>query len=204
MHFGLTDSEGVPKPQLRELKAFAEVLEEVDFAHCHRPDTDTALVVSSYLDTVYPFTRAEDRAYVERTGRQAWIAARLADAPPAVVRESDGITDGHRLYLVPSAKQLLSPTWYRLEELARAGATVYVSYSPGAHDEQRGPWYAHTTRSGPTRGCAGPSRWPFRGSRWIFWSTRTDIGMSGSSASRARIWQSSRTWPTGCDWPLTR
>ncbi|MFJ2442016.1 cellulase family glycosylhydrolase [Streptomyces sp. NPDC087658] len=146
MHFGLTDSAGVPKPQLREIRRFAEVLERVDFARCVRPDTGTALVVSSYLDTIYPFTRAEDRSYVERTGRQSWIAARLADAPATVVRESDGISEGHRLYLLPSTKQLLSASWYRLEELARGGATVYVSYSPGAHDEQRGPWYAHLDR----------------------------------------------------------
>ncbi|MFI7337295.1 cellulase family glycosylhydrolase [Streptomyces sp. NPDC050085] len=143
MYFGLTDSTGRPKPQLGELHAFSRVLEEVEWERCARADTDTALVVSSYLDTPYPFTRDEDRSYVQETGRQAWIAGRLADAPAAVVRESDGeLPAGYRLYLVPSVKQLLSPTWYRLEELARGGATVYVSYSPGAHEEQRGPWWA--------------------------------------------------------------
>ncbi|MCQ4206302.1 cellulase family glycosylhydrolase [Streptomyces longispororuber] len=143
LYFGLTDSAGRPKPQLSELRAFSEVLADVEWERCARADTDTALVVSSYLDTPYPFTRAEDRSYVQETGRQAWIAARLADAPATVVRESDGeLPDGYRLYLAPSVKQLLAPTWYRLEELARGGATVYVSYSPGAHEEQRGPWYA--------------------------------------------------------------
>ncbi|GAA1366421.1 cellulase family glycosylhydrolase [Streptomyces beijiangensis] len=143
MHFGLTDSAGTPKPQLRELRDFAGVLEAVDFERCTRADTDTALVISSYLDTLYPFTRPEDRSHVEQTGRQAWIAARLADAPAAVVRESNGLPEGHRLYLVPATKQLLASGWYRLEELARGGATVYVSYCAGSHDEQRGPWYAH-------------------------------------------------------------
>ncbi|GAA2365935.1 cellulase family glycosylhydrolase [Streptomyces cuspidosporus] len=144
MHFGLTDTAGTPKPQLLELRAFSEVLRAVDFPRCHRADADTALLVSSYLDTLYPFTRAEDRSYVQQTGRQAWVAARLADAPAAVVRESDGALSADvRLWLVPSTKQLLSPTWYELERRAREGATVYVSYSPGAHDEQRGPWYAH-------------------------------------------------------------
>ncbi|MFI0732093.1 cellulase family glycosylhydrolase [Streptomyces sp. NPDC021225] len=144
MHFGLTDTAGTPKPQLRELRDFSEVLSAVDFPRCHRAHADTALLLSSYLDTVYPFTRAEDRAYVQQTGRQAWVAARLADAPPAVVRESDGALPADvRLWLVPSTKQLLSPTWYELERRARDGATVYVSYSPGAHSEQRGPWYAH-------------------------------------------------------------
>ncbi|MFF4649221.1 cellulase family glycosylhydrolase [Streptomyces sp. NPDC001380] len=143
MHFGLVDRHGRPKPQLREFKEFTEVLERVGFGHTSRPDSDTALVVSSYLDTPYPFTREEDGDHVYSAARQAWVAGRLADLAPAVTRESDGLADDARLYLVPSAKQLLSPTWYALEDRARAGATVYVSYCPGAHDEQRGPWYAH-------------------------------------------------------------
>ncbi|NUR87046.1 MAG: beta-mannosidase, partial [Nonomuraea sp.] len=47
------------------------------------------------------------------------------------------------LYLAPSAKQLTAPGWRRLEELAEAGAVVYVSYSPGSSGVQRGPWYSH-------------------------------------------------------------
>ncbi|WP_130796615.1 cellulase family glycosylhydrolase [Streptomyces otsuchiensis] len=146
MHFGITDSAGRPKPPLLELCDFAALLERVEFGRCRRADTDTALVLSSYLDTRYPFTRPEDREHVARTARQSWIAARLADTAPAVVRESDGLVEGARLYLVPSVKQLLSPSWYRLQELAEGGATVYVSYSAGSHEEQRGPWYAHLDR----------------------------------------------------------
>ncbi|MER5183977.1 cellulase family glycosylhydrolase [Streptomyces sp. NPDC002896] len=143
MHFGLTDAKGAAKPQLRELKEFAELLEKVDFGRTRRADTDTAVVISSYLDTEYPFTRPEDADHVYRTARQAWVAGRLAGLAPAVTRESDDLPGEARLYLVPSTKQLLSPTWYELEDRARTGATVYVSYCPGYHDEQRGPWYAH-------------------------------------------------------------
>lgn len=143
MHFGLTDRHGRPKPQLREVADFAALLRRIDFGRTRRADSDTALVVSSYLDTAYPFTRPEDREHVYAAGRQAWVAGRLADLAPAVTRESDGLADDALLYLVPATKQLLSPTWYELEERARRGATVYVSYCPGAHDEQRGPWYAH-------------------------------------------------------------
>ncbi|SFC39942.1 cellulase family glycosylhydrolase [Streptomyces aidingensis] len=146
MYFGVTDSAGRPKAPLKELASFGALLERIGFGALRRADTDTALLVPSYLDTVHPFTRPEDRTQVAQTGRQAWIAARLADAPAAVLRESDGL-DGAaggraRLLLVPSVKQLRSATWYRLEELARLGSTVYVSYCPGFHDEQRGPWYA--------------------------------------------------------------
>jgi endo-1,4-beta-mannosidase len=143
MHFGLTDSAGRPKPALAEFRLFADVLDAVDVLHCRRADVDAVLVVSSYLDTHYPFTELDDPPYVYATLRQAYVSARLADLPVAVSRESDGLAEDARLYLVPSTKQLLSPTWRRLDELAQAGAVVYVSYSPGAHPVQRGPWYAN-------------------------------------------------------------
>jgi endo-1,4-beta-mannosidase len=142
MHFGLTDSAGRPKPQLGEMAAFAGILGQVGSTHCARADSDTALIVPSYLDTVYPFTQAADRTYLARMLGQAYVAARLADVPPALTRESDGIGHDARLYLVPSTKQLLSPTWHELEELAASGAVVYVSYSPGPHGVHAGPWYA--------------------------------------------------------------
>jgi endo-1,4-beta-mannosidase len=143
MHFGLTDRHGNAKPALGEFAAFAAILDRVDIDSCRRVDTDAVLVVPSYLDTKYPFTVPEDRTYLYSTLRQAYVSARLADLPVALSRESDGLAENGRLYLVPSTKQLLSPTWLTLARLAEAGATVYVSYSPGAHQEQRGPWYAN-------------------------------------------------------------
>jgi endo-1,4-beta-mannosidase len=142
MHFGLTDYTGRPKPQLAEFTAFERTLRAVDIEHCHRPDSDAALVVPSYLDTVYPFTADDDRRPIAATLRQTYVAARLADTPLAVTRESTGLDHDARLYLVPSTKQLLAPTWHELEELAAGGACVYVSYSAGSADAQRGPWYA--------------------------------------------------------------
>ncbi len=139
MHFGLTDSDGRPKPQLAEMAAFAAILSQVGSTGCTRADSDTALVVPSYLDTGYPFTQAADRSYLAEVLRQAYVCARLADVPPALTRESDGLGHDARLYLLPSTKQLLSPTWHELEALAEAGATVYVSYSPGAHPVHAGP-----------------------------------------------------------------
>jgi endo-1,4-beta-mannosidase len=141
LHFGLTDSRGNPKPQLAEMRAFAQVLRAVDIGRCRRADTDTALVVSSYLDTSYPFTAPGDSGYIHDTLRQAYVSARLADLAVALAREGDGIGDTARLYLVPSVKQLLAPTWLELERLASGGATVYVSYSPGNSGWHRGPSY---------------------------------------------------------------
>ena len=139
LHFGLTDVRGVPKPQLAEMNAFAQILRAVDIARCHRAPADAALVVPSYLDIDYPFTSPQDSSYVHQTLRQAYVSARLADLPVALVRESDGISGDATLYLVPSVKQLLAPTLGELERLAAGGATVYVSYSPGVTDGHRGP-----------------------------------------------------------------
>jgi endo-1,4-beta-mannosidase len=140
LHFGLTDSRGVPKPQLEEMKAFADILNAADIAHCERADSETALIVPAYLDTSFPFTEPGDRTYLAQTLHQAYVSARLADLAPALTRESGGVTDGARLYLLPSAKHLLSPTCYDLERLAAGGATVYASYSPGDNDNHPGPW----------------------------------------------------------------
>jgi endo-1,4-beta-mannosidase len=138
-HFGLTDAAGSPKPTLREMQRFAGALSAIDYLNCERADTDTALVVSSYLDTRYQFTGPDSHTAVARALHQAYTAARLADLPPRLTRETGGIEAGARLYLVPSVKQLLATTAGDLERLAEGGATVYVSYCAGDTSWQRGP-----------------------------------------------------------------
>jgi endo-1,4-beta-mannosidase len=140
LHFGLTDSRGVPKPQLVEMKAFADILNAADIAHCERADSETALIVPAFLDTSFPFTEPGDRTYLAQMLRQAYVSARLADLAPALTRESGGVRAGARLYLLPSAKLLLGPTCNDLEKLAADGSCVYVSYSPGDNDNHPGPW----------------------------------------------------------------
>lgn len=142
LHFGLTDAAGAPKPALAEMRAFGEIIAEVDLARCRRAPAQAALVVSSYLDTRYPFTDPADSGHVHQTLHQAYVSARLADLPVALLRESSGLTEGARLYLVPSVKQLLAPTWAELARLAESGATVYLSYSPGSTPWHRGPSYS--------------------------------------------------------------
>jgi endo-1,4-beta-mannosidase len=142
MHFGVTDSDGRPKAALREMESFARTLSEVDFEHVRRADTDVALVVSSYLERGYPVTVVEDdRRLVFESLRQAYVAAREADLAPGFTREEDGIADDALLYLLPSTRQLMAPTFRRLGELARGGATVYLSYCSGTHRGNRGPWF---------------------------------------------------------------
>ena len=144
LHFGITTSDGTPKAPLVELQAFARILDAIGLTGCERIPAQTALVVSSYLETGYPLADEQDRTLVFGALEQAHIAAREADLALGFVRESDGIVSGYKLYLVPSTKQLTGPSWLRLGELAEAGATVYVSYCAGESDFQRGPWWTAT------------------------------------------------------------
>jgi endo-1,4-beta-mannosidase len=139
--FGLTDAAGVPKAALGEMRAFAATLAAIDVGRCARTGSDAALIVPAYLDTAYPFTDPADRTHIARSLAQAYVSARLADLPPALTRETDGIGDDARLYLVPSVKQLLAPTAVTLERLAAGGACVYLSYSAGDTGWHQGPSY---------------------------------------------------------------
>jgi endo-1,4-beta-mannosidase len=144
MHFGITTADGTPKPPLLELQKFGRVLDAIEVTACERLPAQSALVVSSYLESGYPLADEQDRTLVFGALEQAHIAAREADLPLGFVRESDGIVEGYKLYLVPSTKQLTGPSWLRLGELAEQGATVYVSYCAGESDFQRGPWWTAT------------------------------------------------------------
>lgn len=145
LHFGLTRVDGSPKPQLEEMRCFAGVLDRVDVTHCQRWPAQTALVVPAYLETGEPLTTQEsERTYVFDCLEQSFLAAREADLSVRLLREVDGIDAGASLYLVPSTKALTAPTWRRLAELARAGATVYLSYGLGESAFQRGPWWSGT------------------------------------------------------------
>jgi endo-1,4-beta-mannosidase len=155
-NFGLTDASGKPKATLIEMRSFAATLAAIGAGRCGRTDTDVVLIVPAHLDTAFPFTAPGDRICAVKSLAQAYVSARLADLPPALIRESDGIAaarDGGRnmpvpdrgpaarLYLTPSVKQLLAPTASVLEELAAAGACVYLSYFAGENDWHRGPSY---------------------------------------------------------------
>ncbi|WQB70681.1 cellulase family glycosylhydrolase [Microbacterium invictum] len=141
MHFGLTDAGGAAKPQALEMKQFADLMHRLGVEHLTRPDTDVALVIPAYLESLFPFTQPEDAASVFEVSRQAYVASREADLPIGVAREADGLPDDCALYLLPSAKQLTAPSWKRLHERVADGAIVYASVFHGEHGVQRGPWW---------------------------------------------------------------
>lgn len=142
-HFGVLRSDGTPKPVLHELAAFARLVTDLDLHRCSRVDTDTVVVVPEAADTVLPFVDEEERTALVAGVAAAVRAARHADLAPALVREADGpIPPGARLVLVPLARQLMGPTWDRLEELASGGATVLVTGFCGVTPVHGGPWIA--------------------------------------------------------------
>ena len=163
MHFGLTDAAGrAPSRSWARWRPSRAILDAVDIGRCARADSDTALVIPAYLDTSYPFTDPDDR-----TLPRAQCCARPTSPPgwptcrSALTRESDGIGGDARLYLVPSVKQLLTPTCHQLERLAADGAVVYVSYSPGDNGWHRGPWYARLNAMFGV-GISSRTAWPTR------------------------------------------
>jgi endo-1,4-beta-mannosidase len=140
MHFGVTTADGEPKAPLYELRRFRELADRIDLRHCTRGTTDTAIVVSSVLESDSPFVPADDRVTIRDVAFQSYISARLADLRPALVRETDRVP-ASSLIVVPSTKALLAPTWRALEQAAAAGSTVLATYSSGETLSHRGPWW---------------------------------------------------------------
>jgi endo-1,4-beta-mannosidase len=141
-HFGLTDREGRPKPQLRTLGEFAALVRDLAEQGWERVAGEAALVVPEHFERVLPFTEQAYRRDIRDGLLQGYVAAREADLPVELVRERDGLPGNARLYLVPCAKLLTAPGLERLREHAAGGATVYASYFAGSTPTQRGPWLA--------------------------------------------------------------
>ena len=118
LHFGLTDSEGRPKPQLRVVAEFASLVRELSTTGWDRVAGEAALVVPEHFERVLPFTDDTYRSDIRDNLLQAYVAAREADLPVELVRERDGLSDSARLYLNPCAKLLTAPGLDRLRTLA--------------------------------------------------------------------------------------
>jgi endo-1,4-beta-mannosidase len=140
MHFGLTDREGRPKPQLQAMAEFGALLEGFGDEGFEPVRGDVALVVPEHYERDLPFTTQAYRDDIRDGLFQSYVAAREADLPVALVRERDGIPGPARLYLAPCTKLVTAPGLERLRQLASGGATVYLSFFAGSTTTQRGPW----------------------------------------------------------------
>jgi endo-1,4-beta-mannosidase len=140
LHFGLTDRDGRPKPQLHVLADFARLVHDLSAEGWEPVKGEAAIVVPEHLERVLPFTVQAYRQDIRDNTFQSYVAALEADLPVRLVRERDGIPGSAKLYLAPSTKLLTAPGLDRLRELATGGATVYLSYFAGSTTNQRGPW----------------------------------------------------------------
>jgi endo-1,4-beta-mannosidase len=140
MHFGLTDRSGKPKPQLEEIARFSRLVAGLSETGWEPVAGEVAIVVPEHFERLVPFSSRAVRVDIRGNLLQAYIAAREADLPVALVRERDGVDEGAKLLLLPSTKLLTAPTVDRLVELTGRGATVYLSYFAGSTSTQRGSW----------------------------------------------------------------
>ena len=142
MHFGLTDRAGRPKPQLGVLAEFAALVRGLEGEGWEPVKDGVAIVVPEHFERVLPFTTPVYRQDIRDNLLQSYVAALEADLPVQLVRERDGLHTEAPLILAPCAKLLTAPGIDRLRDLARDGATVYLSYFAGSSTNQRGPWLA--------------------------------------------------------------
>jgi endo-1,4-beta-mannosidase len=138
--FGVTRTDGSPKPALLEIAAFKRVLDLVDLDGLERAPTRTAIVLPGHVDLDLPFVLQADREIVPRITLHAWLAARTADLSPAIMRESEPLPDAD-LVIVPANKALLGTTFTELARRAREGVLVYFSWFCGMNDLSRGAWW---------------------------------------------------------------
>ena len=168
LHFGADRPHGQPKPQLGEIARFARLVAELA-AHGWEPVRGRrALVVPEHFERVLPFTSPEYRHDIRADLLQAYVAAREADLPIALVRERDGLPAPPGLVLVPSAKLLTAPGLDRLRELATAARPSTSRTSPAAPRTSAGRGSRGSTRSSASAPAPLRARRPDRGRRGTF------------------------------------
>jgi endo-1,4-beta-mannosidase len=142
LHFGLTDRDGRPKPALQELARFSETVAALPRTAlvAGAAPADACLVVAEHFERSLPFASESDREDIRDILLQAYVTGREADLRLGIARETDGLPDATRLFLLPSAKVLTGPGMTALRERVAAGATLYLSYFAGSTATQRGPW----------------------------------------------------------------
>lgn len=142
LHFGLTRVDGSAKPQLHEVTAFRQLVDQLELPRCRRWPSQVALLVPAYLDAPEHWTFGEtERTDIVDALEQSHVACREAGLGPAFVREPYPVPSDARLVIVPSVKALTVPTWHELAAQVDRGQTIYVSYGLGDSPVQRGPWW---------------------------------------------------------------
>lgn len=138
--FGVTRTDHTPKAPLLELAEFRRVLDAVGLDGLSRPDTRTAILLSSFIDDIHPMLPPQIPESIPDILYHSWIAAKQADLAPGIAREYDGVPDAD-LIIVPSTRALVASTWDKLLDAARDGSHVFASWFPGIGRYQSGAWW---------------------------------------------------------------
>ena len=140
LHFGLTDSKGSPKPQLVEMKRFADKLGELAPDGWETVAGDAVIVVPEHLERVLPFAPQQYRDDIRDDLLQCYVAAKEADLPVSLLRESDGLPAGARHLLRyglvdPIVEDVV--TFELLEDLGELGPGAELSFKVGGSPSAR-------------------------------------------------------------------
>lgn len=144
LKFGVFREDGSPRPSACELRRLSRIDTRVALRRFSVPEGDTGILIPSHQYIDHPFVHWRvDRNKYNSLLLDAFTMARLAGLATEMIREINGFSEvteenaierlpnlvGNRLLLVPCPKMLLSVTWDRLLEHARAGGAIYFSYA---------------------------------------------------------------------------
>lgn len=127
---GLTDTGGQPKPALAEVARFARVSARLDLRrYTPQPERTAVLIPAERYESLPSMAGLYD----PRSCLQAYISAKEAHLPVALMREGDSL-EAYSVVIVPSAARLLQGTWRELVDFVQGGGTLVMSYGGGDAD----------------------------------------------------------------------
>ncbi|MBA4370163.1 MAG: hypothetical protein C0418_01105, partial [Coriobacteriaceae bacterium] len=124
---GLADTGGRPKPAWAEVRQFTRAAAHIDLKRYTLLPERTAVLMPAERYEPLPNLAG---LYDPRSCLQAYIAAKEAHVPVAVVRESDEFA-AYSVLVVPSVFDLSEATWERLAAFVQGGGSIVFSYGGG-------------------------------------------------------------------------
>jgi len=127
---GLNNAAGLPKAALDEVRRFARVAVRLDpRRYIPVPERAAVMIPAERYEPLPSLSGL----YAPRSCLQAYITAKEAHLPVAIVREGEEIA-GYSTLFVPSASKLSAPMWVTLGQFVQSGGSVVLSYGGGDVD----------------------------------------------------------------------
>lgn len=127
---GVMDADGAPKPVLADVRRFARVAARLDpRTFTPAPERAAVLIPAERMEPLPSLAGL----YAPRSCLQAYIAAKEAHLPVAVIREGQPL-GAFSVVFVPSAAKLGAAMWRELGSFVQSGGSVVCSYGGGDAD----------------------------------------------------------------------